>query len=121
MDCGLALSRTAPLQLCSTPTDPRTARFNPLSSQACGSSGRRAQPAVEALGECQYQVGQCGDGCLRTFWPADVASSDRSQDHPTGNGRAGQEETAQQDSPAGAGLGREGRRTPPFSFEITTG
>src|ERR1700730_5456895 len=58
MDRRLTLPRAAPLQLCSTESDPRTTRFNPLSSQAGGKSIGRAQPTVESTGDSQYQVGR---------------------------------------------------------------
>jgi transposase len=56
---------------------------------------------LKSTGNRRHQVGQRGHRCLRSFWPADAASSDRRQGYTSGNVELGQKEVAQQDPPAG--------------------
>lgn len=74
------------------------ARLDPLSAQAGGKPSRRTQPAAEAPGVSQYQIGQRGQRCIRGIGPLDAARSDRGQSQPEGDGRTGKETAAEEDS-----------------------
>ena len=72
----------------------RAARLDPLPTLARGKPIGRAQPFAEAVGDCEYQTGQCGQRRLRSLRPTDVACSGGRQSHPARNGRIGQDEAA---------------------------